>query len=167
MSELKFKLVAELAHPHLTLELVADGALLEPLAVAVLDLDLVALDLGTVAVGRLPGQIDVASLSHDSGRVLIDRLRRFWRVNDQVGSGVLAPAPSVLGANPVVELHIGGQISVDVAGLEVLVFEADDVLPLLFFVSPFELEIVRDDRRATVQRVPLFFPFKDNCCLSH
>lgn len=167
MSELKFKLVAELAHPHLTLKLVTHGALLGPLAVAVLDLDLVVLDLGTVAIGSLPGQLDVASLGGDFRLVLSDSVRRFWRVNDQVGSGVLSPAPSVLGANPVVELLIGGQVSVDVTGLEILVFESDDVLPLLVFAAPFELQIVRNNGRASVKRISLFFPFEDNCGLGH
>lgn len=55
----------------------------------------------------------------------------------------------------------------DVAGFEVFVFESNDVLPLLVIASPFELHIVRDNARASVQRVSLFFPFEDNCGFGH
>jgi hypothetical protein len=142
LAELEFKLVAELAHPDLTLKFVT-GALFGPLEVVVLDLDLVVLDLGAVAIGSLPGQLDVACLCGHGRLDLSNLCGRLWRVNDQIGSGVLAPAPSVLGANPVVELLIDGQVSVDEAGLEISVFESDDILPLLVFdASLFELQVV-------------------------
>ena len=74
----------------------------------------------------------------------------------------MTPAPPILGTDTVVEDLVGLAIRVGVHGLEVGDGLADHFLPVFLLVMRLELEIIRNHRRSTIQRVPHIVPLQHN-----